>query len=375
MATVQEAGDVKPHTRTPKAPPRAAIVVSLWLRGMLLRLADRLLPAHLSLLDHAHGFAKAHILSAMAELGVADELRDGPRSAEQLAAALGCRADPLHRLLRAAAVFGAVRLDRDGCFRATRFTNVLRSGHSSGAAEWCRYIGSASQQAAWARLADGVRTGDSPFLQANGATMFDWLEAHPDEAANFGTGIGGLTLAEAPAIVGAYDFPGDGTICDVGGGQGVLLAQILKARPRLQGVIIDSPAVLESASTYLKAHGLDGRIALVAGDLRAVEVTADVYLLKWILHDWDDNVCRQIVRSVAAAMPVGARLIVVEGRQPRNVVDPRFSMIDLQMFVVTDGGRERSVEELRDIVASGGLVPGKAFSTSTGLVLLEAAKP
>ncbi|MDX6213719.1 MAG: hypothetical protein QOF82_2806 [Frankiales bacterium] len=375
MTTLQRAGDVKVPNKSATAPPRAAIVMSLWLRGFLLRLADRLMPAHLSLLEHAHGFAKAHILSAMAELGVADELCDGPRSAEQLAATLGCSSDALHRLLRAAAVFGAVRLDGDGSFRATRFTRVLRSADPSGAAQWCRFIGSAPQQAAWTCLAAAVRTGDSAFLKANGSTMFGWFDAHPDEAANFGTGIGGLTLAEAPAIIAAYDFPDDGTICDVGGGQGVLLAQILKARPRLRGVVVDSAQVLERASTYVRTQGLSDRIALVPGDLREpVAVRADLYLLKWILHDWDDSFCRQIVEAVAAAMPTDARLLLVEGNQPLNEVDPRFSMIDLQMFVVTDGGRERSIGQLKDIVAAGGLVPGKSFRTSTGLVLLEASK-
>ena len=217
-----------------KAPPRPAVLVSSALRRFFLRCADRMLPNQLALLDHAHGFAKAHILSTMAELGVADHLADGPRSAEDLAFAIGCRPDALHRLLRAAAVFDAVRLDRAGRFHATRFTDVLRADHPSTAASWCRYIGSASQQSAWADLTESIRTGDSAFRRVHGVSMFEWFDSHPGEGQQFSAGLGGLTRAEAPAVVSAYPFPQTGVICDVGGGQGVLLAEILRARPQLQ---------------------------------------------------------------------------------------------------------------------------------------------
>src|SRR4051794_22116607 len=141
-----------------KAPPRLAVAVASWLRRFFLGCADRMLPTHLAVLEHAHGFAHARILSTMAELGLPDALADGPRDADELALTVDCNPDALHRLLRAAAVFGAVRLDGSGKFHATRFTNVLRDAHPSAAADWCRYIGSASQQAAWSHLTESVRT-------------------------------------------------------------------------------------------------------------------------------------------------------------------------------------------------------------------------
>jgi O-methyltransferase domain/Dimerisation domain len=359
-----------------KAPPRPAVLVASWLRGFFLRCADRMLPNQLAVLDHAHGFAKARILSTMAELGVADHLADGPRSAEDLASTIGCQPDALHRLLRAAAVFGAVRLDRAGRFHSTRFTDVLRSAHPSAAADWCRYIGSASQQGAWADLTESVRTGGSAFRRVHDQSTFDWFETHPDEAHRFSAGLGGLTRAEAPAIVSCYPFPKTGVICDVGGGQGVLLAEILTARPQLRGVLVDATAVLEQARSYLQARGLEQRVDLVAGDLLGrIDARADIYLLKWILHDWDDPTCLQIVRSLAATMPPGARLVVIEGDQGQDAVDPRFSMIDLQMLVVTEGGRERSADQIQAILTAGGLLPGKRRTAATGLVLVEATSP
>src|SRR3954453_23522584 len=134
-------------THAVRPPPRLAVVVSGALRRFFLRCADRMLPTHLAVLEHAHGFAHAHILSTMVELGIPDALRDGPLTAAERAPNTGADAGSLHRLLRAAAVFGAVRLTGDGRFEGTRFTTVLRADHPSAAADWCRFIGSASHQA------------------------------------------------------------------------------------------------------------------------------------------------------------------------------------------------------------------------------------
>jgi hypothetical protein len=365
-----------PGKSSAKAPPRLAVVAASWLRRLFLRCADRMLPSQLGILDHAHGFAKAHVLSTMAELGVADHLAEGPRSADQLADTIGCDPEALHRLLRAAAVFGAVRLDRSGRFHATRFTDVLRAAHPSAAADWCRYIGSVSQQSAWADLTESVRTGASSFRRVHDMSMFDWFDAYPVEGQHFSAGLGGLTRAEAPLIVKAYPFPKTGVVCDVGGGQGVMLAEILQARPHLRGMLVDSAPVLEQARSYLRARGLEARVDLVPGDVFGqVHAEADIYLLKWILHDWDDPTCRQIVRTITATMPAGARLVAIEGDLGRNDVDPRFSMIDLQMLVVTEGGRERSADQIQEILTSSGLLPGPRRTTATGLALIEVTKP
>jgi hypothetical protein len=359
-----------------RTPPRLAVVVSGALRRFFLRCADRMLPAHLAVLEHAHGFAHAYILSTMVELGIPDALRDGPLSADELAARTGADAGTLHRLLRAAAVIGAVRLTDDGRFAGTRFTTVLRADHPSAAADWCRFIGSASHQAAWGDLTESVRTGAGAFRRVHDRSLFDWFATHPEESLHFSSGLGGLTRTEAPAIVSGYPFPDSGTICDVGGGQGVLLAAILEARPGLRGIIVDHPTVLAQALTYLQDRGLADRVELVPGDLMtSVVAHADLYLLKWVLHDWDDATCEQIVRTVARSMPPGTRLLVIEGDLPHDAVDPRFSMIDLQMLVVTEGGRERTSDELGGLLTAAGLDTTTAHRTTTGLVMVEATRP
>jgi hypothetical protein len=369
-------GALSAGERAPKAsavPPRFVVHLAGRLRGLLLRLADRLLPAPIAVVEQAHRFTAAHLLSAFAQLGIAEHLAGGPKSADQLAALVGADAHALHRALRAAAVIGIVRADRSGRFHATRLIAPLRAGDPSAAGDWCRYIGSPAVQAAWTDLEHALRTGEPAFRRVHGTDMFAWFDEHPDEGRRFSAGLGGLTRAEAPIIVATYPFPDEGVVCDVAGGTGVLLAEILRRRPRLRGVLVETPPVLSQAGAYLEAEGVADRVQLVEGDLfGAIDVRADVYLLKWILHDWDDVTGTRIVKNVAAAMPPRARLVVVEGEQERNRPHARFSMIDLQMLAVTEGGRERSSGEIERILTDAGLCPTGVRHTATDLALVEA---
>jgi hypothetical protein len=366
----------RPSERAAKhrVPPRIAIRMSMWLRRSLLRAADRVLPAQVSLLEHVHQFVGTHLLAAFAELGVADHLASGPQTADELAALVHCNADSLHRALRAAAACNLVRLDKRGRFHTTRLLGPLRSTDPSATADWCRYIGSPSLQVAWADLAETIRSGQNGFRRINGMSTFEWFDAHPDEGRRFASGLGGLTRAEAHMIIAAYPFPETGTVCDVAGGTGVLLGEILRSHPGLRGVLVEEPLVLHEAATYLASIGLADRVQLVEGDLfGGFDATADIYLLKWILHDWDDATCERIVKNVSSAMPASARLVAIEGNQDRNEVHPRFSMIDLQMLTMTEGGKERSGGEIERILTDGGMHPLGTRRTATDLLLVEAA--
>jgi len=356
-----------------RVPPRFVVHMTLRLRRCLLGMADRLLPPHIALLEHAHHFTVVHLLSAIAELGVADHLAAGPKTAQQLADLVQGDADALHRVLRAAAAVGIVRLDAAGTFHATQLIMPLRTHDPSAAADWCRYLGSPSVQAAWSDLAHSVRTGDNAFRRINGMDTFRWLDTHPDEGRRFSAGLGGLTRAEAAMIIAAYPFPEQGVICDVAGGAGVLLAEVLRAHPGLRGILVEAPLVLVEARAYLESIGLADRVQLVEGDIfEAIQTTADLYLLKWILHDWDDRTCTVILKHIAAAMSQAARLVVIEGDQAHNHAHARYSMLDVQMLVASEGGRERSADEIAHLLADAGLRPRRRRHTATDLVLVEA---
>ena len=177
-------------------------------------------------------------------------------------------------------------------------------------------------------------------------------------------------------IIAAYPFPETGTVCDVAGGAGVLLGEILRSHPGLRGVLVEAPLVLAEAATYLASIGLADRVQLVEGDLFGeIDATADIYLLKWILHDWDDATCERIVKNVVSSMPASARLVAIEGNQDRNEVHPRFSMIDLQMLTMSEGGKERSGGEIEQLLTNGGMHPLGTRRTATDLLLVEADIP
>jgi hypothetical protein len=359
-----------------RVPPRIVVHLTLRLRQFLLGVADRLLPPHIALLEHAHHAAVLHLLAAFAELGIADHLAEGPKTAHELAGLVQADAHALHRALRAAAVIGVVRLDAAGQFHATRLTMPLRAHDPSAAADWCRYIGSPSLQAAWSALTQTVRTGENAFRRVNGMDTFRWFDTHPEEGRSFTAGLGGLTRAEAAMIVAAYPFPAKGILCDVAGGAGVLLGEVLRAHPGLRGILVEAPLVLAEAGGYLESIGLADRVQLVHGDFFApIQATADLYLLKWILHDWDDQTCSVILKNVAAAMTAGsqgARLVVIEGDQAPNRPHARFSMLDAQMLVASEGGRERSADQVAHLLADAGLRPRRVRHTATDLVLVEA---
>ena len=364
MQTPQRAGRV---------PPAFAVRTATTLRGFLLRAADRLLPASICASENAHQFVRAHIMATMSELRIADALRDETLSTAEVARRTGCDAEAMHRLLRAAATFGAVHLRRDGLVRASRITRVLRSDDRYAAGSWCQYIASAAHQQAWTALAESVRSGGNAFSRVNGASLFDWFAEHPSEGEHFNRGLAGLTLADAPFVLAALELPQSGIVCDIAGGRGALLAEILRSRPDLRGVLVESTAVKADADRYLGEQGIRERVDLVTGDMfEPLEAKADLYLLKWILHDWDDPTCTRLLTSLAASMPHGARLAVIEGVQDRNAVDPRFSNIDLEMLVVTEGGRERSIEQLTALLVAAGFTPGKVTRTATGVAILTA---
>lgn len=353
--------------------PRLAVRAGLQVRRALLAMAGRVLPAQLTVFDLALASARSAALAVVARLGVADHLVDGPRTAEQLASAMDVDPDALHRVLRALVLERVLTLDRRGRFGLAPAGERLRTDHPESMRAWVVYFHTRSNQAAWSELDDVVRTGQPAFPRRLGASVWTWFDDHPDEGRLFASAMRRLTELDAPGIVAAFPWPASGTVCDLAGGQGTLLARVLEANPRLRGVLVERPLVLGEARALLARRGLDHRVALTPGDLFGeIAASADVYLLKNVLHDWDDDACLRILRTARAAMSPGATLVVVELLQERNRASYPTSLTDLQMLVVCDGGRERSVAELQALLRRAGLAPGPVHTTATGTGLLTA---
>ena len=354
-----------------RPPPRRAALGVLAARRALRSLSDRLLPGDLAAFLGTNAFAESRALGTFAELGIADELRSGSATAAELAARHGLDADALHRVLRFLAVEGYLKLDRRGRFALTRKGGFFASDHPRTLRDWTLYQQSPATQRAWASLTDTVRTGEPSFPAVHGQSVWDHFTAHPEEEARFAAAMRRMTELVLPAITAGYPWPETGRIADVAGGVGTLLAGVLEARPGARGVLVDAPGVLREAEGHLDRAGVRDRVELSPGNIfERVEAQADVYVLKDVLHDWDDERSLTILKTVRAAMPAGSRLVLVETLQEPNAPDDIASFVDLQMLTQCDGGRQRSVAELQALLRQAGLEPGEVRLTA-GPALLE----
>lgn len=358
-------------------PPRRVALTLMAVRRGLKQIADALVPPEVALNDISNHTGSTQAATAFAELGIADVLGDRAFTAAQIAAQLGTDPDVTHRLLRTAASRGLCRMNpRTGSVALTRTGRLLRSDHPRSLREWVMTHGSRMQTEAWTGLADAVRTGRSPFVAVHGMSIWEWFATHPTDAHVFDEAMRRGTTINADIIAAAYPWPDSGVVCDVGGGVGTLLSAIIASSTGLRGVVVDGPDVVARADSFLKARGLADRIDAVAGDMFGViTATADVYLLKDVLHDWDDEHCRKILSTVAAAMPSGSRVVLVEILQQPNTPNPLAPWADLLMLTQTDGGRQRSVHELAALLTDAGLRPTGTVRHAIPHDMVEAVKP
>lgn len=317
------------------------------------------------------GYRLSQALAVAAELGIADLLRDGPKTAERLAEESGSHAPSLGRLLRLLVCEGVFAEDDEGRFRLTPLAEPLQSGVPGSLRARAMFDGAKANWRAWGNLIHAVKTGETAFDRTFGLPLFDWLKRHPDDAATFNEVMAEQTAASAESVAGAYDFSGIGTLVDVGGGHGALLSAILARYPTMRGILFDLPETAAGAASRLVAAGVNERARVVEGDFfESVPEGGDAYLLKFILHDWDDARCRTILANCRRAMGTRGRLIAVEMLlAPGNEADyARY--LDLNMLVST-GGRERSEEEYRSLYRSSGFALSRVVGTPSGLSLIE----
>jgi hypothetical protein len=327
--------------------------------------------APVTLLRMMTGYWIAKALNVAAELGVADLLRDGPRTVDELAA--GCAAHPptLYRVLRALASVGVFTEAEGRNFALTPLADLLRSDFPGSMRALARMYGS-EQYRAWGDLLDSVRTGEPAFERAFGTSYFEYLAHSPQAGAVFNEAMTGYTTRVADAVVAAYDFAGIDTVVDVGGGHGLLLATILRAHQTVRGVLLDLPHVVSGAQPLLESAGVADRCETVGQDFfSSVSEGADLYMLAQILHDWDDERCRVILGNCRRVMKAEGKLVVVEQvLGPPN--EASFGKwLDLHMLVLLSG-HERTEEEYRALLGAAGFEIARVIATSSGASIVEA---
>lgn len=318
-----------------------------------------------------NGFQVSQAIHVVATLGIADLLKDGPRSADELAEATGTHASALYRILRALASVGVFAEQSDGRFGLTPLAEHLQTDVPGSLRSWAMLIGRPYYFASWGHLLHSVKTGEPAFPHVYGMPAWEYRASHPEESALFDGAMTGLSLAEAEAVVRSYDFSSIGVLVDVGGGKGALLAAILAANPALRGILFDQPHVVADAKDLLERAGVADRCEVVDGDFfKAIPGGADAYLLKSIIHDWDDASAIEILRKCRSAMADSARLLVVErGIRPANEPDPA-KFIDLMLLVML-GGRERTAEEYERLYTEAGFKLTNTIHTDSLLDIIE----
>lgn len=330
-------------------------------------------PPQLALFQMATGYWVSQAIYVAAKLGIADLLKDGARTSDELAQATATHAPTLYRALRALGSVGIFQEDEGGRFSLTPLSEPLQDGPNSARAMAIHLIEDASWQA-WGDLLHSVQTGESAFKHVHGLEVFDYYAAHPESNRVFNEAMTDYSSVVSAAVVQAYDFSQAGKIVDVGGGHGHLLATILKANPNSKGVIFDLPPAVEGARACIEAEGLNERCELVGGDFfESVPEGGDVYTLKTIIHDWDDERAISILKNINRAMKRDAKVVIIETIIPSNN-EPSFAKFgDLHMLVMT-GGRERTAAEYGKLFAAAGLELSNVIPTGSMMGIVEAVR-
>ncbi|CAH2604521.1 Methyltransf_2 domain-containing protein [Rhodovastum atsumiense] len=316
-------------------------------------------------------FASQAVIVA-ARLGVADAIGDGVLSGADLAFSLGTREAPLVRLLGALAALGVVQ-DTGAGWALTPLGHSLRPNAPHSVHDAVLFLGSPEHDAAWSGLEHSLRTGRSGFTHVHGVSFWDHMEAHPGLARRFDGMIAGNAAMFRDAVLATCDFSTFGTLVDLGGSQGVVLCGILQRNPALRGILFDHPDRVAAARAVVARAGLAERCEVIEGDFFAgVPVRADAYLMTSVLHDWDDDRAVALLGNIRSVMPENARVLAGElVLQPPGGMDPA-RLLDLEMLVMTEGGRERTEDDFRDLFARAGLRLERILPTSAWQSLLEA---
>lgn len=325
------------------------------------------------LLHLVSGYWIAQAIYVAAELGIADLLGRKARLVDELARETGCDSPSLYRVLRALASVGIFSEAVPHGFVQTPMGALLRKDMPGNLAAFSRFQGDAWHWSAWGAIVDSVRSGKPAMtIRHDVSNCFEYLAQHPRSATLFDQAMGGYAAQVHAAVVDAYDFGPAACIVDVGGGQGALLAAILECAPQARGVLFDRSEVLHAAPALLQQYGVAERCQTVAGDFfEGVPAGGDLYLLSSVLHDWDDHDAAAVLRNVCAAMDDGARLLIVEQVLPDGDEPHPGKLIDLEMMLIT-GGRERTAQEYRALLADAGFVMRQVIPTAVSASIVEA---
>ncbi len=331
-------------------------------------------PPPVQMIQMLSGFQVSQALYVAAKLGVPDLLVDGPRPADALASDLDCDPIALSRLLRTLASFGVFTESAEGAYDLTALGATLVSD-AEGSMRDLALMWMETHYLPFAGLLDTVRSGTCAGTEYYQQPFFSWLSSQPEQIDRFSRAMANLTDGIKAGAVASYTFPQSGTIVDVGGADGALLAMALESAPETTGIVFDLPHVIAQAAPTLKSYGLDDRMTARAGDFfEDVPGSADAYLLSMVLHDWDDADAHRLLTTIRRAAVPGSRVLAFELVMPTGGQPHMSKMIDLTMLGMLTG-RERTDGEMRTLFEGAGFTYEGVVPSPTPISIVEARVP
>jgi orsellinic acid C2-O-methyltransferase len=333
------------------------------------------LPPQLRLYRMAIGHYVSRALALGAKLGIADLLAEGPLDANDLAAATQTQAGALRRILRLLVSVGVFTENSEGRFALTPLGDCLRADAPESVRAMVLLFAGVRIQDSWKELEYCVRTGAPAFRKRGVTDPFAEIAEHPEDAANFDAAMAAGTRMTAMAVAATYDFSTLRSVVDVGGGNGALLIGLLTAHSHLDGILFDQPHVADRAGEEIAAAGLAGRCSAVGGDFfEEVPKGGDAYLLKHVIHDWDDERAITVLCNCHRAMAPNAKLLVIEGVYPERIdqsIESKGAAANDVNMLVSTGGRQRSEAEFRSLYGRAGFTLERLIPTAARVSMIE----
>ena len=293
-----------------------------------------------------------------------------PAPAQDVAAAVGADQQTTYRLMRALASIGVLRESDDHRFSLTDIGEYLTTDHLESMRAFARFIGYRSNWRAWEVFDESVRTGRTGYDIVFGMPLFEYLGQNAEAADVFNEAMVATNHVAALHVAEAYDFSDIEVLVDVGGGEGALLATLLEANPHMRGIVYDLPHAAQGADRLLTKRSLLDRSEFISGDFFEKVPTTDSCILKYIIHDWDDDKAADILTNCAKAIAPGGKVILVERIVPPPAQSHVSKLLDLEMLALA-GGLERTVDEYEVLFERAGLMLSRVISTQGFYSIME----
>lgn len=330
------------------------------------------MPPQAVIMQMAMGYMMSQSLGVAAKLYIADHLKDGAKTIEELAGLTATHTPSLYRLMRALVCVGVFQVDDESRFSNNVLSEFLRSDHPESFRAAVHMITDPEHWKPHGNLMESVKTGGDAFTYTFGKPVFPYFAEHPEAAEVFDNAMSSFSKSSAGAVAAIYDFSGAGTIADIGGGHGRLLASVLKTVPEAKGILFDQAQVVEG--NILAEEGVADRTETVGGNFfESIPVVADIYMMKWIIHDWNDEQSITILSNLAKSAPKGSKLLLVETVVEEGFTPSISKIMDINMLAMT-GGKERTPTEYAELFEKTGFKLTNVYPTPSPMSIVEAVR-